>query len=264
MGRLDGKVAIVTGAATGLGREIAILYAEEGARVVVGDIREAEAEETVRRVGEAGGEGVFVATDVSKSADLQRLVRTAEQEFGALHIATANAGIGGRAGGTPLADLDEELFDEVMSVNFGGTWLCFKYAIPAIKRAGGGAMTATTSVAAHRGLPGGTAYAASKSAISGLVRSLSSELEPEIRVNEVAAGWMATELRAHAAEARGIDLPRVEKEIAESQHSDTWGRISSPREVAQAHLFLVSDDASYINGQTVFVDGGASIRMLAP
>jgi NAD(P)-dependent dehydrogenase (short-subunit alcohol dehydrogenase family) len=254
----------VTGAATGLGREIAILYAEEGARVAVGDIRREEAEETVRRICGAGGEAVFVPTDVSKSDDIQRLIRTAEEEFGALHIATANAGISGRAGGTPLAEVDEALFEEVMTVNFGGTRLCFKYAIPAIRRAGGGAMTATTSVAGHRGFRGLTAYCSSKSAIAGLVRALAVELEPEIRVNSVAAGWMATELHAHTAEAKGIEPSTVNERALAGRWDDRWGRIAAAREVAQAHLFLVSEEASYMNGQSIFVDGGASIRFAVP
>jgi NAD(P)-dependent dehydrogenase (short-subunit alcohol dehydrogenase family) len=262
VGRLDGKVAVVTGAATGLGREVAILYAEEGARVVLGDIRKAEAEGTVRTIRDAGGEAVFVQTDVSKRADCEQLIDTAEQEFGALHIVTANAGIVGR-GSTPLADLDEEQFDEVMAVNLGGTLHCFKQAIPAMRRAGGGAMTATTSVAAHRGFPGFTAYCASKSAITGLVRALAVELEPEIRVNAVSAGWMATELGGHTRELQGIEAPSpVPDPLA--RWSDRWGRISAPREVAQAHLFLASDEASFVNGQTLLVDGGTSIRLSTP
>jgi NAD(P)-dependent dehydrogenase (short-subunit alcohol dehydrogenase family) len=263
MGRLTGKVAIVTGAATGLGRAIAQVYAEEGAKVVVSDIRADEAEATARSIREDGGEAIAVRTDVSRSADVQELVATAERELGALHIMTANAGILGRGSGKSLVDMSDEEFAEIMDVNCGGVVLCFKHSIPAIRRAGGGAMTATASLAAHRGYADLPAYCTSKAAVTGLVRSLAADLAPEIRVNAVAAGSMQTELGVHTAELKGIDpaelVTRRRGQAGAGARDDAFARVAHPREVALAHLFLASDEASFITGQSLLVDNGRSI-----
>ena len=152
MGRLDGKVAIVTGAATGLGRETAVLYAEEGAKVVVADVRRDEAQATVGRIRAAGGEATFIATDVSDRDAVRALVEATEEHHGGLHVMTANAGILGRGAGKSLEDITEEEIEQTMAVNFGGVARCFKYAIPLIRRSGGGAMTATASLSAHLSL----------------------------------------------------------------------------------------------------------------
>jgi NAD(P)-dependent dehydrogenase (short-subunit alcohol dehydrogenase family) len=251
--RLAGKVAIVTGASTGLGRATATLYAEEGAQVVVADIRPTEGEETAESIRAAGGDAIFVQANVADEEDVKALVDRAESHYGKLDIMTANAGILGRGAMKSLEEITTEEFKEIMDVNFYGVYHSFKYAIPAIRRAGGGAMSATSSLAAHRGYAKLPAYCASKGAVVALMQSLAADLAPEIRVNAVSAGQMVTEIGVHMAEDKGIELasqPRTAEQ--------PFGR-AQPREMAMAHLFLVSDEASSVNGQALIVDGGRSI-----
>jgi NAD(P)-dependent dehydrogenase (short-subunit alcohol dehydrogenase family) len=256
VGRLEGKVAIVTGGSTGLGRETAALYAEEGAKVVVGDVRADEGEESVRRIRDGGGEAIFVHANVAESNDVKALVDAAESQYGKLDIMTANAGILGRGAFKTVTEIEDDEFDEIMRVNFYGVYYSFKHAIPAIRRAGGGAMTATASTAAHRGYPNLPAYCSSKGAVVALVRSVALELQPTIRVNAVSAGQMATEIGVHVLEAKG--LAPEEAEAGGAPPATTFRRADA-REVANAHLFLVSDEASFVVGQALLVDGGRSV-----
>jgi NAD(P)-dependent dehydrogenase (short-subunit alcohol dehydrogenase family) len=255
VGRLSGKVAIVTGGGTGIGRATACLYAEEGAKVVIGDVRPDDGESTVAAITEAGGEARFVETDVSKAAAVEALVAAAESEFGALHVMTANAGILGRGHNKSLVDLGEDEIDQIMSVNFMGVVFSFKYAIPAIRRSGGGAMTATASISGHRGYPKFPAYCASKAAVLGLVRSVAADVMPEIRVNAVSPGTVATMIAAHTEEEMGRQFVPPARSVSE----EPYARRSDPRELAHAHLWLVSDDASSVSGQALVVDNGRTI-----
>jgi len=250
--RLEGKVAIVAGGATGLGRVIAERYAEEGAKVVVGDMRPDEGQATADALG---GDARFVQVDVTDGEQVRALVAAAEDAYGRLDIMTANAGILGRCAGQRLEDADEADLGFVMEVNYGGVMRCFKYAAPAIRRAGGGAMTATGSIAAHRGLAQHPAYCASKAAVAGLVRALAADLAPVIRVNVVSPGKMTTDLRAHTAELKGVE----DIDGAAAPVEDGGWRTAAPVEVANAHLFLVSDEASYISGQSLVADGGWTV-----
>jgi NAD(P)-dependent dehydrogenase (short-subunit alcohol dehydrogenase family) len=262
MARLSGRVAIVTGAATGLGRETAILYAEEGARVVVADIRSQPAESTVECIRAAGGEATFVPTDVSRVDDVLAVMEKAERRYGAVHVVTANAGILGRGSGKRLERLSVPEIEEIMAVNFWGVCHTLQHALAPLRRAGGGAITVTTSLAAHYGYADLPAYAASKHAILGLVRSLAADVAPEIRVNAVSAGAMATEIGAHAAEAKGAEPGSTvaHRDPSTAHLAPAAGLIAHPRQVAYAHLFLASDEASFITGQALVVDGGRSAR----
>jgi NAD(P)-dependent dehydrogenase (short-subunit alcohol dehydrogenase family) len=259
MGRLNGKVAIVTGAGTGIGCATAQLYAREGAKVLVADIRPDDGAATAKAIAAAGGEATFIHTDVSRTTEVEAMIATTEERYGALHVLTANAGILGRGHMTPLADLSEEDMQQIMGVNFWGVWRCFKYSIPLIRRSGGGALTATASIGAIRGYPNLTAYNASKAAVIALVRSLALELAPEIRVNAVAPGTTATDIGRHNAEETG----RAYVSPASDATADAapYARPADPAEIAHAHLWLNSADASFVTGQTLVVDNGRTVAI---
>ena len=254
-GRLAGKVAIVTGAATGIGKETVRLYAEEGAAVVVADIRPEEGEAVAAEIAATGAEALFVRTDVANSDDLEKLVAAAEQRFGRLDVLTANAGILGRNPWTPLHETRFEDFEQVIAVNLYGVANAFRFAIPALLRAGGGALTATTSLSAHRGVRGLDAYSASKAAVEGLVRGLTAQYSPGIRINAVAPGAVATELAAHTRELN------THADVAWPERSHV--AVAGARDIAYAHLFLASHEAAFVMGQVIKVDGGRSVLDIA-
>jgi NAD(P)-dependent dehydrogenase (short-subunit alcohol dehydrogenase family) len=242
-GRLENKVAIVTGAAGGLGRAIAEVYAEEGAAVVVTDRLKVEGERAAAAIRSAGGTALFSHADLRESEAIVALVAAAEAEFGKLDIMTANAAT--QNPGTPEAahgfSSDSDL-EEILDVNFVGVWRCFKHSLPAILRAGGGAMTATASIGALRGVAGAASYAASKGAIISMIRALVAGLDDSVRINVVAPGVMATDRTGVAPFPQPWD----------------WTRRADPREVANCHLFLVSSEASFVNGHVLIADGGQS------
>jgi 3-oxoacyl-[acyl-carrier protein] reductase len=254
MARLVGTVAIVTGGATGLGAAIARRYAAEGAKVVIADVREDEATATVAMIGRSGGDAIFIRTDVTVGDEVEALVAACESHFGHLDVMTANAGILGPYG-VPLSEVPDAAFAHVVSVNLMGVYHCFKYATPAIDRAGGGSMIATTSVAAHRGVPRLDAYCASKAAVAGLVRSLAADLAPRIRVNAVSPGTMRTAMAGHVFEAEAICPPATALQAIDA------GRFpaSDPFAVAWAYVFLASSESLLVTGHTLAVDGGRTV-----
>ncbi|MFI6298919.1 SDR family NAD(P)-dependent oxidoreductase [Nonomuraea sp. NPDC050790] len=243
MSTLDGKVAIVTGGASGIGRATAILFAKEGAKVVVADIDAAGARAVAEEVG-----GTAVPADVSQAADCERIVRTAVETYGGLHVLFNNAGIIRR---TTVLDLDVEEWDRVMAVNVRSVFLMSKYAVPAMTD--GGSIVNTGSGWGLKGGGNAISYCASKAAVVNMTRALAIDhAKAGIRVNSVNPGDTDTPMLRDEAKQLNEDWAAFEKDAADRP----MGRSGSPEEIAQAVLFLASDAASYITGSALVVDGG--------
>jgi len=248
-GRLDSRVAIVTGAGSGIGREAALLFAAEGARVIVADRDATAGNAVVGEIEAAGGTARFVAGDVARAADVEATVAAAEQSYGALHVMFNNAGVFPAEDGSPV-DTPESVWDQVMNINLKGVFLGCKYAIPAILRAGGGSIINTASFVAVVGAATSQiAYTASKGGVLAMTREIAVEYARQgIRANALCPGPVNTpllqELLADPA-ARARRLVHV-----------PMGRLAEAGEIARAALFLASDESSYVNGATFLVDGG--------
>jgi NAD(P)-dependent dehydrogenase (short-subunit alcohol dehydrogenase family) len=250
-GRFAGRGILVTGAGSGIGRAAAQLFAQEGGRVVVVDQDENEAQATVTSIREAGGEALAVGADVSREADCRGMVERALAAYGRLHVAFNNAGIG--ASGFAVADEEEVTWSRLIDVNLKGIFLAMKYEIPAMVGAGGGAIVNTASVAGLVGERGIGAYSASKHGVVGLTRTAALDyIGQGVRINAVCPGATRTRLLAN-----WFQDPKVESFIL-SRHP--IGRIAEPEEIARAVLFLASDDASFIVGQALAVDGGLTAQ----
>jgi NAD(P)-dependent dehydrogenase (short-subunit alcohol dehydrogenase family) len=248
MGRVEGKVAIVTGAGSGIGRASAMLLAKEGAKTVVVD-RNAEAgEETVRMIREAGGEAIFVKADVSEAEDIKKMVKTAVSTYGKLNILFNNAGFIHEV--APTADASEEVFDETIATNLKGAFMGMKYAIPEMLRIGGGSIINIASIAGTKGVTNAPAYAASKGGVLALSRATAIEYATQnIRVNCISPGTISTPAMA----ALMKDDPEIKRNYEEAVPQ---GRLGRPDEVAQVVLFLASDEASHVTGEKLAIDGG--------
>lgn len=247
--RLQGKSAIVTGAASGIGRATAELFAREGARLVINDVNEARLNEIAKSIAAAGGEAVAVAGDVSSEADVKALVAKAVEAYGRLDIAVANAGI------IPLGDvfeIDVDAWDKVMAIDGRGMFLTCKYAIEAMLKTGGGSIVCTSSISGEAGQKRQAAYGPAKFIASGLTKHLAIEwADRGIRVNAVAPGTINTERVQQL-----VDEPGGPEYLEDIKRQHPIGRIGEPVEVARAILFLASDDASFITGVVLPVDGG--------
>lgn len=275
MARLEGKVAVITGAGSGLGREAALLFAAEGGRVVVMDVLGDRADATVKLVVDAGGQAVAVHADTTVEADVERTVRTAVQTFGKLDIMWANAGIVSR-GGVPsvlggehleFQDLPVEDWNNVLSVNLTGPFLCAKHAVPALRDNGGGVILVTSSAASFVAYHSIAAYSATKAGVNGMVRGLSLDLgRYGIRVNAVAPthGMSPNFLMERGAPVVGRSYEEVAGpwDPGVSPIPLKLDRPPSLLDNARAALFLVSDDAAYISGVTLpATDGGTLARV---
>ena len=250
-GRFAGRGILVTGAGSGIGRAAAQLFADEGGRVVVVDQDENEAQATVTSIRQAGGEALAIGADVSREADCRGMVERALAAYGRLHVAFNNAGIG--ASGFAVADEEEVTWSRLIDVNLKGIFLGMKYEIPAMVGAGGGAIVNTASVAGLVGERGIGAYSASKHGVVGLTRTAALDyIGQGVRINAVCPGATRTRILAS-----WFQDPNVESFIL-SRHP--IGRIAEPEEIARAVLFLASDDASFIVGQALAVDGGLTAQ----
>lgn len=246
-GRFEGKVALVTGGSSGIGRAAALAFAREGARVVVADVT-AAGEETAAQIRAGSGDGVFVRADVSSAADVAAMVRAVVRHYGGLDAAFNNAGIEGRM--APTVDCTEENFDRTIAVNLKGIFLCMKHEIPEMLKRGGGAIVNNASVAALVGFAGLPAYCASKGGIVQLTRTAALELaQSGIRVNAVCPGVIRTPMVDRLTE----NVPAVEAQFIALEPVARMGR---PEEVAAAVLYLCSDEASFVTGIAMPVDGG--------
>jgi NAD(P)-dependent dehydrogenase (short-subunit alcohol dehydrogenase family) len=248
MAQFAGKVAVVTGGSSGIGRASALAFAREGARVVIADVNEAGSADTVRLIAERGGKADFVRTDVSRAADVEAMVTYAVERFGRLDFALNNAAVNVLP--APITQMPEEAWDQVVGTNLKWTWLCLKYEVAQLLRQDGGAIVNMASVQGVSGSANTSAYAASKHGIIGLTRSVALEVARQgIRVNAVCPATIRTPMYERISGGG----PEVE---AQQAAAHPIGRIGEPEEVAEAVIWLCSDAASFTTGHALAVDGG--------
>ncbi len=254
-GKLEGKVALITGAASGIGAASARLFAAEGARLTLVDVNHRALATLVEELEGSGAQVISSQADVAVPTEVAAAVDATIAKFGHLHVLFANAGIS-RRGLAPEMLLED--FDRIMAVNLRGAFLCARYAIPYIARSGGGSVIFTASELALVGSPGGAAYCASKAALLGMTRALALDHgKQRIRVNSLCPGAVDTPLLWSSAEWLGMSIDEYRAEIVSRM---PLGRIGQPEEIARAALFLASDDSSFMTGAALVVDGGWTAR----
>src|ERR1700689_1663388 len=245
---LEGKVGLVTGGTSGIGRDTGVLFAKAGAKVVVAGRRELEGNQTIELIRAAGGDGLFVKTDVSKAAEVDALIRKVVEGFGRLDIAFNNAGIEGVW--VPIINQSEKDWDQTIDINLKGVWLCLKYEIrQMLKQGGGGAIVNMASAAGLMGLAGAATYSASKHGVIGLTKSAALETARSgIRVNVVCPAVVETPMAD-----RAYEQPEIHKFVLGLHPIGRFGR---PEEISEAVLWMCSDRASFMTGQSLVLDGG--------
>ncbi|BCL71131.1 short-chain dehydrogenase [Vibrio nigripulchritudo] len=254
MTRLKGKVAVVTGAADGIGQVIAETMAKEGASVVLADIQEEKGQQASQSIAESGGKALFIKTDVSQEKDMQALLEQTVQRYGKLDILVNNAAVA--IGGMPINEMTEEQWQKIIAVNFSSVFRGCKFAIPHMIKNGSGSIINMASAQAHNGLQGWSAYAGIKGGVIAMSKQLAVEFGPNnIRVNTISPGTIST--------------PMVEKVIRESEDGESImrsfvdmhpiGRIGKPEEVAETAVYLASDASGFTTGTDIRVDGGLCI-----
>jgi NAD(P)-dependent dehydrogenase (short-subunit alcohol dehydrogenase family) len=246
---LDGKVTLVTGASSGIGRATALIFAREGAKVVVvADVAAENSQETVNLVKKAGADSVFIKTDVSKAAEVEALIKQIVDTYGRLDCAHNNAGIEGAV--TTTAEYPADMWQRVIDINLKGVWLCMKYQIPQMLKQGGGAIVNTASDAGLAAVAGMSAYVASKHGVVGLTKTAALEYAKQgIRVNAMCPGLIETPM----VERLVKDQPQFGEALAAAE---PVGRTGKPEEIGEAVAWLMSDAASFVTGHAMSVDGG--------
>ncbi len=255
--RLKDKVALITGAGSGIGRETALLFAQEGASIVVVDVNDEAGQKTVQMVQDAGGKATYVHADISKATDCEKMVQAAETTFGKLNVLFNNAGIS-HARDDDAINTEEEVWDLTMAINLKGVFLGCKYGIPALRRAGGGSIINTASFVAILGAATPQlAYTASKGGVLSMTRELATiHARENIRVNALCPGPLHTELLM-----KYLNTP--EKKQRRLVHIP-MGRFGEAKEIAYAVLYLASDESSFVTGTEFMVDGGITAAYVTP
>jgi NAD(P)-dependent dehydrogenase (short-subunit alcohol dehydrogenase family) len=249
-GMLDGKSALITGAASGIGRATALAFAREGAWVAAADLTLEGAQRTVAAIEAKGGQAVAIAVDVTDNASVQAMVAAAVSAFGGLDCAFNNAGIAPfqvNAAGVPAADVAEEAWLRILDVNLNGVWRCLRHEVAQMRKQGGGAIVNTASIAGLVGLRGSAAYVASKHGVAGLTKAAAADHAADsIRVNAVCPGYIKTPMTEDSMRRNG---ERIMARVP-------MGRMGKPEEIAEAVVWLCSDRASFVTGACWTVDGG--------
>ena len=247
----QGKVAIVTGASSGIGKSVAELYAREGAAVILSDVNQELGEETTNQIRKAGGEAAFVLTDVSQPTDCERMVNAALERYGRLDYACNNAGVSGEQ--NPTVDQSIEGWQRVISINLSGVFYCMKYQIPAMLKTGSGSIVNMASILGQVGFAGASGYVAAKHGVVGLTKSAAMEYAMQgIRVNVVGPAFISTPLIQEL-----VDDPAMNEALV-AMHP--IGRLGKPEEVAELVIWLSSEKASFVTGAYYAVDGGYLAR----
>lgn len=247
------KVALVTGAATGIGRDTAIAFARKGAKIVISDINDGKLKETEKQIKKDGGEVLSVKADISQEGDVRNMINEALKKFGSLDIACNNAGISGGSATTGKYSIED--WDQVLNINLKGQFICMKYEIEAMLENGGGSIVNVSSILGLVGFVEAPAYVASKHGLLGLTKTAAIEYASQgIRVNAVCPGFIDTPM----LETAGITTDEETKQHIISLHPA--GRLGKPREVADAIVWLASDEASFVTGHPLLVDGGYVAR----
>ncbi len=250
MGKLDGKVALITGSASGIGRAAALLFAGEGAAVAVADLAAAGGQETADMIRKAGGKAAFIPADVTRAAEVEAMARSAVEAFGRVDILYNNAGLEGAIG--EVVDLPEKDWETVINVNLRSVFLCSKFTIPYMIRQGGGSVISTSSVMALSGKAKMAAYCVSKAGVITITKCMATEYATRnVRANCICPGLIDTPLSARSINS--IQLEYIPE-----------GKPGRPEDIARAALYLASDDSAYVTGTALVVDGGWTAALIVP